>query len=222
MPWGNWGRAPRAVFCCSVRKFEQVTSVMKTQRRSEISTPQMGDNMPSARALAKSLLSAAFAAEGGPPSQLSEEDFLAAEASVIECPPSPLECCLRVHRRCVFDAVNEALDELSQPPPTPRGLSLATRSANGAKPASRSGSIASLLAAAHEQRISTLDCDGWTQRVLALMPEPSAPPVGLAVVPDDIGATTRRVWKQLLPEWSDFGEDEMALARSEVRSAESA
>jgi hypothetical protein len=58
--------------------------------------------------------------------------------------------------------------------------------------------------------------------VLALMPEPSAPPVGLAVVPDDIGATTRRVWKQLLPEWSDFGEDEMALARSEVRSDESA
>ena len=178
--------------------------------------------LPSARALATSLLSAAFAAEGGPPSQLSEEDFLAAEASVIECPPSPLECCLRVHRRCVFDAVNEALDELSQPPPTPRGLSLATRSANGAKPASRSSSIASLLAAAHEQRISTLDCEAWTQRVLALMPEPSAPPVGLAVVPDDIGATTRRVWKQLLPEWSDFGEDELALARSEVRSDESA
>ena len=39
--------------------------------------------LPSARALATSLLSAAFAAEGGPPSQLSEEDFLAAEASVI-------------------------------------------------------------------------------------------------------------------------------------------
>ena len=33
------------------------------------------------------------------------------------------------------------------------------------------------------------------------------------------GATTRMIWKQLAPEWSDFGEDEWRAARAESKGA---
>ena len=196
--------------------------------------------------LAAELLATAYEDEGGqPPSALSEEGFLDAEAAALaaaEQPPSAHECCVRVHRRCVYDAVNEALESLSQPPPPPRGLAAVMRSGGRGVPSSpHPRSLSGLLATARQARFAKLSLEETTQKVLALLPEPKAAPppppppssdgsddeealaeraaaaaAFAASLPDDVGTATRLLWKELSGEWSSFGQDEWELAKSEI------
>ena len=199
------------------------------------------ESLPSAKELAAELVAAAYEAEGGqPPSALPEEDFLEAEAAALACPPTAFECCTRVYRRCVYDAVNEALDVLARPPAPPRGQAFIAR---GRAPPS-ANSLTSLLAAARERRFSRLGLEETKERVLELVPEPKAAPppappsedddddaiadaaaaadAFAASLPDDIGAATRLVWADLSAEWSDFGEDEWHAAAAASRASSDA
>ena len=165
--------------------------------------------------LVERLLAPAFAAAGRVPEALVEEDFLADAHVALSTPrPDPLECCERIHAHLVFDAVNEALEALNAPPPQPRGTSAAGR---GTSPPDR---LSALLASASVKRVANLSLAEVTSKVLALMPTPKAEAHAMAdgaeALPDDIGAATRMLWKQLAPEWTDYGEDDWAAARAEM------
>ena len=112
-----------------------------------------------ARSIVDALLRQAYSSAGRPPDALLEEDFLAAEAADITSLPSALECCRIVHKRCVLDAVNEALEALRAEPPQ------GPRSAHGER--SRSNGIAALLAEARERRAAGLSVDELITKVMA-------------------------------------------------------
>ena len=171
--------------------------------------------------VATELLKAAYKSAGGRPVEaLLEEDFLSAEAAdLVDASPDVKECCRVIHRRCVLDAVNEALEALAAPPPPPRGQA-PVRVQRKMVGSSSGGGLAALLASAREQRNAELPLEEWTKRVLALLHTPS----GVHVIgapededlPDDIGHATRMLWHQLSPEWTDYGEDEWAAARAKL------
>ena len=74
----------------------------------------------------------------------------------------------------------------------------------------------SLERAASESRVAQLSLEDATVKLLALLPSPSSDDLTL---PDDVGAATRMLWKQLSPEWTSYGEDEWAAARAQLPAA---
>ena len=99
--------------------------------------------------LAADLLTKAYSSAGFPPDALLEEDLLAAEVADIVEEPDAAGMCRVIYHRCVLEAVNEALDELSTPLPPSRSMLSASRRPSSS---SSSGGLAALLASAREQR----------------------------------------------------------------------
>ena len=160
---------------------------------------------PAFHGAARQLLEKAYNDAGGRlPEALSDEEFqTSAGVALFHRRPDTLECCARIQQRCVFDAVNEALELLwtTKPPP---------RTRHG-KPSV--GGLSLLSASASESRVAQLSLEDATAKLLALLPSPSSDDLTL---PDDVGAATRMLWKQLSPEWTSYGEDEWAAARAQL------
>ena len=173
--------------------------------------------------LAADLLTKAYSSAGFPPDALLEEDLLAAEVADIVEEPDAAGMCRVIYHRCVLEAVNEALDELSTPLPPSRSMLSASRRPSSS---SSSGGLAALLASAREQRTAELPADEWVKKVVALLPAATdvlptmAVGLGDELLPDDVGAATRKMWKSLAHDWTDYGEDEWAAARAKLPRAQ--
>ena len=153
-----------------------------------------------------SLISSAW--EHGLPPCLSEEAFLAHETDRLkDNSPTVLACAESVHRRALFDAVNEVLAKLCSPP------AAATVRSSGAQ------RLSLLVHGIRQQRIAQLDLDSAVAQVLKALPAagvhlpqpgdaPFFPPV------DDVGAIARAAWERLAHEWRAFGDDEWRRAEA--------
>jgi hypothetical protein len=155
------------------------------------------------KTMARNALRSAFRASSGRMPALVEDDFVDEQPRL----SAQDEWCARIHHRCVLEALNEALEILSMPRPPPRGASLGRGACSGV-----TDSLSLLAASACESRTAALGEDEATAKVMALLPFPSDD----LTLPDDVGAVTRMLWRQLAPEWTDYGDDDWAAARAQL------
>ena len=142
--------------------------------------------------------------ESSPPSSefrpLAVDAFLDREAMRLPCPPSAVDCSLRVHRRAIFDSVNEALTELGRAPPPKSSISRqldALKAGLGAPNALPPPSVASV-----EHVIQSLRSSG------VMLGE-----VGVAATStEDLGQVVLKAWERLSSLWGEPRPSELADA----------
>ena len=157
---------------------------------------------PAVLLMIRQLISSAW--DDGLPASLSEEALIA-HNWLADGSPTVLACAESVHRRALFDAVNEVLAEL--------------RSAPAAVPVRSSGAqqLSLLVQGMRQQRTAQLDLEGAVAQVLRALPTaglrmPQASDAPFFPEVDDVGAIARAAWERLAHEWRAFGDDEWRQA----------